>query len=199
MGRIPAHNERLSGVGHTTRAVTDRIVRVWHAATPGNAEAGAQWYPAAGAFADALAAESGLSRPHVAAVVAHLSPRTTWERNMRGAASLLASGRAPGCLEANVERALVAIGSADPLGTINGPKTGAFAANILGDYERVTVDVWAARIALGVRDDAERVLSRVGVYPALEYAYRLAAARVGVSPATMQATTWVVARNGRAD
>jgi hypothetical protein len=36
------------------------------------------------------------------------------------------------------------------------------------------------------------------VYPAIEHAYRVAAERVGVDPTTMQATTWVVARNGRA-
>jgi hypothetical protein len=62
----------------------------------------------------------------------------------------------------------------------------------------VTVDVWAVRVALGTRPDAEQCLTRVGVYDALEHCYRLAAQRAGVDPTTMQATTWIVARNGRA-
>jgi hypothetical protein len=62
----------------------------------------------------------------------------------------------------------------------------------------VTVDVWAARVAFGPRDDAEQVLSRVGVYDAVERAYQIAAQRLGVDPVTVQATTWIVARGGRA-
>lgn len=199
MAKTLTHNERLQTIGETTRAVTDRIVAMWKQAEPADVEAGAQWYPKAGAFVDALAASSGLTRYHVAAVVAHLSPRTTWKRNLEGATALLTTGSAPGCIGANVERARRAIDAAEPLKTINGPKTQAFAANILGDHDRATVDVWAVRIALGERDDAEQVLSRVGMYAAIEYAYQLAAARVGVSTATVQAVTWVVARGGRAD
>ena len=45
--------------------------------------------------------------------------------------------------------------------------------------------------------DPEKALSRVGVYDAIEHSYRLAAARLGVDPVTVQATTWIVARNGR--
>lgn len=194
-----SHNERLQTIGETTRSVVDRIVRTWQLATPGDIEAGAQWYPNAGAFVDALAARTGLSRYHVAAVVAHLSPRTSWQRNKDGATSLLTTGGAPGCIGSNIERARQAIDAAEPLKTINGPKTQAFAANILGDHEWATVDVWAVRVASGDRDDAEQILARVGMYAAFEYAYQLAAARVGVSTATMQAVVWVVARGGRAD
>jgi hypothetical protein len=60
------------------------------------------------------------------------------------------------------------------------------------------VDVWAARVAFGGRLDAAVILYRRGMYDAVERAYRLAAAQAGVPPATMQATTWVVARRGRA-
>lgn len=199
------HTERLATIGETTRTVADRIMAVWDRATAADIEAGAQWYPKAGAFVDALAAKVNatrvepLSREHVAAVVAHLSPRTSWKRNLEGAEALLMTGRAPGCIGANVDRALAALADPEPLKTFNGPKTAAFVHNILGDEERVTVDVWAVRIALGDRADAEQILSRVGVYAALEYAYQLAARRAGVAPSTMQAATWVVARGGRAD
>jgi hypothetical protein len=193
-----SHNERLQTIGESTRKVVDRIVATWNRATAVDVDKGTRWYDEGESLVDDLAAEHRLSRETVAAVIAQLSPRTTWGRNVEGARKLLATGEAPGCLGANVARALVALESADPLATLNGPKVSRFARNLLGDRYAVTVDVWAARVALGDQGDGERVLDRVGVYPAIEHAYRVAAERVGVDPTTMQATTWVVARNGRA-
>jgi hypothetical protein len=137
---------------------------------------------------------------HAAAVIAQLSPRTPWARNVAGAYGLLLSGTAPHCMANNVARAKVAAAAADPLATLKGPKVSAFAANILGDTDRVTVDVWALRVALGGDSeiDPESAISKAGVYDAIAHCYRLAARRVGVDPAVMQAVTWIVARNGRA-
>jgi hypothetical protein len=191
-------NERLGTIGESTRSVARRIVDTWERATPADCEAGARWYGDGEALIDELAAVSGRSREAVAAVVAHLSPRTTWQRNCEGARALLATGEAPGCIGANVDRAKRALLADDPMSTLNGPKTARFARNLLGDREAVTVDVWAVRVALGSRDDAEQLLARVGIYGAIEHGYRVAARRVGVDPTTMQATTWIVARNGRA-
>jgi hypothetical protein len=175
-----------------------RILATWHRATPADVEAGATWYADAGHHVDTLASLGGISREHAASVISHLSPRTPWSRNVAGAYALVTTGDAPGCLRANVARARAALASDTPFETFGGPKTRRFARNVAGDRAAVTVDVWAVRVALGTRPDAEQCLSRVGVYDALEHAYRLAAQRVGVDPTTMQATTWIVARNGRA-
>ena len=183
--------------GTTVRACTDRIVRTWGRATADDMTAGAAWYPAAGELARDLATRGGHTLETAAAVIAHLSPRTPWGRNVAGAAVMLLTGEDPtGHLGDNVRRARRALESTDPLSTLRTHKVRSFAANILGDRDAVTVDVWAMRVALGTVDD--RALRRVGTYDALAHAYRLAAARVGTDPATMQATTWVVARNGRA-
>lgn len=181
----------------STTAYVDNILAVWDRATPAVREAGATWYGEAREAALTLAAQSGRSLDCAAAVIAHMSPRTTWARNVAGAAAVLLTGEAPGCIGANVARALAAVESDDPLSTINGPKTRAFAANILGDTDAVTVDVWALRIATGTHTADEKILSRKGGYATVAAAYREAAALVGVSPATMQAATWIVARNGR--
>jgi hypothetical protein len=175
----------------------DNILSTWDRTTAAQREAGATWYGEAREAAAVLAGQSRRPLDVVAAVIAHLSPRTTWSRNLAGAASLLLTGTAPGCIGANVARAQAAIDAADPLSTINGPKTRAFAANILGDTDAVTVDVWALRIATGTHTVDEKILSRKGGYAAVAAAYREAADLVGVSPATMQAATWIVARNGR--
>lgn len=194
-----AHNDALRKLGTSTRATVDRILAVFDRATVSDVEAGASWYADAGSIADMLAPRAG-SREHAAAVIAHLSPRTTWSRNVAGAVSLLTDGSTAGCIGANVDRARGALASPDPLATLNGPKTRRFALNILGDRDAVTVDVWAARVAFGDRvPDPETALRRTGVYDAIEHAYRLAAARRGVDPTTMQATSWIVARNGRAN
>lgn len=195
---IMSHNERLQQIGETTRKVVDRIVDTWKRATPADMDAGVGWYGDGEALVDELSATHNVSRETVAAVIAHLSPRTTWKRNTEGARALLADGVAPGCLGANADRALSAVESDDPMGTLNGPKTSRFARNLLGDREAVTVDVWALRVALGDRDDAEDILRRAGFYLAIEHAYRVAARRIGTDPVTVQATTWIVARNGRA-
>lgn len=188
-----SHAEALSRIDLNLETVVRRIVRVFDKATPSDIEAGARWYDEAGDLVAELAARAG-SLEHAAAVVSHLSPRTPWTRNVEGAIELIITGKAPGCLGANIERALVALKSDDPMSTLKGPKTSRFARNMLGDREAVTVDVWAARVA----EVDEALLGRKGVYQAIEHAYRLAARRRGVDPATMQATTWVIVRNGRA-
>lgn len=184
--------------GITLETVVSRILRTFDAATASDIESGANWYNEAGTLAENMgAAHFSGDTLKAAAVLSALSPRTTWARNVAGAAALLCGGpdaaRRLGCIGANVDRAVrcMEVGI-DGIG--NGPKTRAFALNISGDREAVTVDVWAARVA----DLDETLLSRVGAYDAIAHAYRLAARRRGVDPATMQATTWIVARNGRA-
>jgi hypothetical protein len=183
------------------RACVARILAVWHAADDAERVAGAAWYLEAGEHASTLAERHGTTREHAAAVLAHLSPRTFWARNVAAAYSLYADGTAAHCITRNVENARVAMGSTHPLATFSpaAKKTRAFAANILGDEHRVTVDVWAVRIALGNHTKrnnpiSDAPLGRVGVYEAIERAYQVAAERAGVAPAVMQATTWVVVR-----
>jgi hypothetical protein len=197
-----SHTDTLRHVANTsTRAMVDRIVATYERATDADIANGAAWYGDGEQIIETLAAQTGHSREHVAAVVSHLSPRTMWGRNVYGATMLVTTGTAPTCIRDNVDRARRALQSADPLDTF-GPKahkTARFARNLLGDRSVVTVDVWAARIAFGPNAtvDPERALKRAGVYAAVEHAYILAGKRLGVDPVTVQATTWVVIRNGR--
>lgn len=179
--------------GVSLETIVRRILRTFDAASKSDVEHGARWYDEAGELAIELAARHGYSVEQTAAVIAALSPRTTWSRNVAGAVLLLADDEIlPGLIGRNVETAREA--QSHGFDALNGPKTSRFARNIAGDRESVTVDVWAARVA----DLDEDLLTRKGAYDAVEHAYRLAARRRGVDPATMQATTWIVARNGRA-
>lgn len=197
------HTRNLQRAGlPTLDTLVRRITRVFDRATASDVEAGATWYSEAEELAFHLGRNSGFGKSAAAAVISHLSPRTTWARNRSGAISLMIYGeRYDGIIGANFERARRALDvaaerpyGADLDDTFGGDKTRAFYRNILGDTDAVTVDVWAARVA-GID---ENLLKRVGVYDAVAEAYRIAARAAGVEPATMQATTWVVARNGRA-
>jgi hypothetical protein len=194
------HDETLrQRAGISQRAVVARILKVWAAADDTVREDGAQWYLTNGREIEQIAQDSGVRRETAAAVVAHLSPRMRWERNLLGAAELCNHDNVlPGFMGREVAGARSAMAAEYPLDTLRGPKTSAFARNLLGDEEAVTVDVWAVRVALGGdREDLDRVLNRKGVYDAIAHCYRLAARRAGVTPPTMQATTWLmVARNG---
>lgn len=190
-----SHDETMRKVfGITLETVVRRILATWDRASKSDVESGARWYDEAGDLATRLAAEHGHDVETVAGVIAALSPRTPWSRNVAGAVALLADPTDPPTylISRNVATAqAILTGEIDGP---TGPKTSAFARNIAGDRETVTVDVWACRVA-SLDEDA---LSRKGAYDAVAHAYRLAARRRGVDPATMQATTWVVARNGRA-
>jgi len=196
MTTLAQHDARLSKAGlPTVETLTRRILATFARATASDIEAGSTWYDEARELAVSLAHSVGTDVEHAAAVISHLSPRTTWTRNVTGATALLTNDvRADGIIGANFDRARASLDADDVESTFGGPKTLRFYRNITGDAESVTVDVWAARVA-GV-DESQ--LSRVVVYDAVEVAYQRAARRVGVEPATMQATTWIVARGGRA-
>lgn len=179
-------------------ACVRRILATFDRATPAMVAAGATWYPDAYGVCASIAAGTHHDVDTVARVLAQLSPRTPWARNVAGAAHMMATDgdRMPGILSANHARALDTLRKGAPL---NGPKVRSFHANIMGDHEAVTIDVWAARTALGTTmAPADLILDRSGVYGALAHAYRVAASKRGVSPATLQAVAWIVARNGRA-
>lgn len=186
---------RCFGVSYST--IVRRILKVWDRANESDIESGAHWYDEAGTLAANMAGahlDGDIER--AAAVIAALSPRTTWARNVAGAAAFFVGGpimaRRVGCMTRNVETARQAkLHGFDALG---GPKTNAFARNIAGDREAVTVDVWACRVASVDEDN----LGRKGAYDVMVAAYRAAARQRAVDPAMMQATTWIVARGGRA-
>ena len=96
---------------------------------------------------------------------------------------------APEILPLGRERAGAIAAGARPLDVLGGDKTRAFYRAITGDREAVTVDVWAARAALG--DWISLTPKRYGRISA---AYKAAARRLGEDPRTVQATVWLVAR-----
>lgn len=170
---------------------------------------GRAWYPSAGATITALADWSGLPADRLAAIVAALSPRNPWRWNVQDAAAIAYAAMhglpCPTVSTFNVNRDRAwafATGTSDWLGSA--PKVRAFVANMTGDVDAVTVDVWAVRVAthgerVNIRSDAD--------YRTIADAYRMAARMAGETPRDIQAITWLVgqadglgsARHGRPD
>lgn len=181
--------------GTSTRACADRIEATYLMANRSQREEGCAWYVNALSLALLISAAHDLTIEQSAGLIAQLSPRLSWSRNVT-AAHLVASGETsvPGVLGRNIKSAIVTMNSDDPASTINGPKTSAFYRNILGDLNAVTIDVWAARTALGIFEGTEVYLKRVGVYDAIAHAYKVAAIRLRMHPAHVQAVCWIVER-----
>lgn len=174
----------------------DRLLENYSSATSDQIAAGRSWYLNALAQAEAIASETGHSVPTVVATIAHLSPRMFWHKNVEFAHKLLKDGHlTSGVMQRSLNGAKRAISSSDPLSTLSGPKTTAFAHNLMGDHSKVTIDVWAVRAALG--DDDSFDLRKKGAYEAMANVYSEAATKLNLKPAELQAIAWVVER-GRA-
>jgi hypothetical protein len=172
------------------------LCRVYARATAEQIQAGGEWYAnAAAVLAAFLDVWTGTQ---AAAVCAVLSPRVAWKENITGVRKMhkAARERLRVCptvagTRRNVERAWT-IAQAGDTSLVSGPKVSSFYANLCGDYNRVTIDIWAARAA-GVSDSVMSHLDRRR-YTALVTAYRLAAMDCGHTPAQFQAIVWTVTR-----
>lgn len=144
----------------------------------------------------------GLRHRTTAAIVAVLSPRMKWEKNLEAARAVIAAAasgapmEAPqgvGAFSSNVRKAeRVALG-ADPDGVLSGPKVRAFWRALDGDPEAVVVDVWMARaLTAGERDEPKSD----GDYREMSRAVAAVAPEWEVSPAECQAVAWTVVRRG---
>lgn len=184
-----AHDATLARIGTTFATVTNSIESVLLEASPATIRDGVDWYPSAADVCQDIARRHGLPLEAVGGIVAALSPRTPWARNLEGAESCARGSLTGGFLSRSVNAANAIREGAPVTDILHGPKTLAFARNIIGDMGPVTVDVWAWRVAMG--DDANvSLLGRKGVYDALSAAYWIVGNRYGMNGCEVQAATW---------
>jgi hypothetical protein len=157
--------------------------------------AGRAWYESAKAECQSIADEFGLSLRRVIWIVAVLSPRLNWAWNVSAARAIItgATSTPKGCFGANVSkaRAIRDASEAEFDAILRGPKVRAFAANILGDPNTVTIDTWAWRIWAC---DLFTTPNSIRNHDEIAADYRAAAAEIGLAPNQFQAATWVAAR-----
>lgn len=170
------------------RHMRDRLLSIFDAAESDVREAGRLWYPGAENVIADLSREFQLGRPRVAAIVAVLSPRQRWRKNIEGARHVLEgeAWRAPGYAE-NRAKAEALIAGAPLEQIIGGEKVTSFWANLIGSRTAVTVDVWAQRAALGYYHRHQPKRNR---YTRLVAIYRAAAEAAGETPREFQSIIW---------
>ena len=144
--------------------IADRLVRMHDRCTDSEIDAGVAWYHRAKDVVEGLAKDYGLSTANVAAVIAALSPNVRWSTNVNAARTILDAWYngddeppVPG-YPANRTKAwkILQTGNTDHL---SGPKVEAFAANLRGDLQYVTIDMWAMR-AIGGGDTPKNKTSK---------------------------------------
>lgn len=174
----------------------ENVRRIFDLATPEDIEGGVGWYPLAARIVRAIADWAGMAPDRTAAIMAALSPRNPWKWNAQDTAAfawaIAHDLPMPSATTFMVNRVNAwRLGSGAEAWRTAAPKVRSFVANIMGDLDAVTVDVWAARVAtLGVYG-GESI--PVGQYRAIATAYRRVAADVELAPRDLQATTWIVA------
>lgn len=174
---------------------TRRVMTVYRHADATHIADGLAWYD--NAHAEAVKLDPARPR-RAAGVIAALSPRTAWPRNLELARQAYANGRATGTMRMCTAAADQILDGADPLDVLRGPKVCAFFTLIdnPGDPETVCVDRHAIDVAVGRRmDDRLRScwypLERRGLYALFADRYRRAARLTRMRPAQVQAITWL--------
>ena len=171
---------------------------------------GAAWYPVAHSIALELAERYGITECHAIGVIAALSPRNKWERNVHDAEALIAAFMAAGAEQAqltkvctfgaNKAKAIRILQQFDPTADevraiLSGPKLKEFFSCILGQHSEVCIDGHAYCIWNGGRTSLKDVPA-IGVKLRREIKadYIKAAESLGITPAAVQAITWVAWR-----
>lgn len=171
---------------------------------------GANWYESAHKIALNLADNYGLTLQTAAGVIAALSPRNKWSRNVIDAENLIETFvRDPDSavnikvctFNKNKEKALKILRNNQDFftdnirGILSGPKLNEFFNCILGVEDDVCIDGHAYCIFNGSRTSLKDVPSiGVKLRKEIKSDFRKAAAKFNISAAEMQAITWVTWR-----
>ena len=186
------------------------IQAIYQLATATERANGAAWYPVAHCVALELADRYEVSECQAIGVIAALSPRNKWERNVHDAEALIAAFKAGGAEQArltkvctfssNKEKAIRVLLTIDPTADevraiLSGPKLKEFFTCILGLHGEVCIDGHAFCIWAGERTGLKDVPSiGVKLRRQIKADYAFAARDLDISPAALQAITWVAWR-----
>lgn len=151
---------------------------------------GWRWYTDARALVQGLATVYNKRDETVAGVIAALSQREQWTRNVRRAEAALRAGEATGGMLQSRIKANRILAGEHPRKVLSGPKTRAFYRALLGDDNAVVIDTWMCRVYGHHEKPTPKQYKRLA-----QRVRREARAR-GIPPAVWQAIQWVEVRRG---
>lgn len=191
-----------------TRSRAKVIIAVYNLATITDKNQGLNWYSRALDFADNLGEVYNINYATIVGVIAALSPRNRWERNMQDAETMVKAAANGGTFDdlMNLKVCTFKSGKSkaariltdkitnknELLDILNGPKLQEFFNCILGDSDDVCIDGHAYSVWLGDRITLANVPS-IGkkLRQTIKADYKKAAAIIGIEPYELQAITWV--------
>lgn len=174
----------------TAESIRANYVHLIESATVSDAVNAGNWYSEAQAIAMQLSIRYDVTLEVAASVIAAFSPRTRWAQNVLNAEAFLNCDKVP-ALGNNIRMAERALEFG--FDALKGQKTNAFARNIAGDMDKVTIDVWMIRAAGYDRLDANK-----SMYALMSDVVVELAAFYNVAPAQLQALIWIVIRGNHA-
>lgn len=187
------------------------VVAEYHKALTAGFAGAATWYEEANAAAVNISRSTGIAVATIVAVIAALSPRNKWGRNLTDAAAMAAAYVAGGTsaasevkvctFNANKRKALAILAGASPDDVLSDSKgrvrkTLTFHRNILSPEAsgrvEVTIDGHALAIMLGERITLDKVppIASEKRWQYCQRVYLEAARRLGVRPSALQSVTW---------
>jgi len=184
------------------------ITAVYNLATVSDRNQGLNWYARALTFAVQLSDIYDIETTTIVAVIASLSPRNRWERNMQDAELMVKVCANGGTFEDLMQlkvctfktgkaKAAAILANkisdrADLLAILKGPKLCEFFNCILGDVDDVCIDGHAYSIWVGDRITLANVPS-IGkkLRETIKSDYQQAAKNLGLKSHELQAITWV--------
>lgn len=179
-------------------------IRTWYRqSTRLEFDEGRAWYDDAYKVCVNIASDYNMGIDTVVGVLAALSPRNHWERNVADCEALCKwyrttmggiRGESPkvATFDCNKRTALRILDGVRPLDALHGRKVRSFYLCITGDPEEVCVDTWAIRAATNGKVSA---VANDGQYRKVQEAYRAVAKEFGLKPYELQAIVWVTIRN----
>ena len=186
------------------------IQAVYQLATAVEQADGTAWYPIAHCAALSLADAYEVTECQAIGIIAALSPRNRWERNVADAEALIAAYVAGGSAQAletkvctfgaNKLKAISILEVIDPTSDevraiLSGPKLQEFYTCILGQHSEVCIDGHAYCIWAGGRTSLADVPSiGVKLRRQIKADYVAVADELGLTPSALQAITWVAWR-----
>ena len=189
---------------------TQNIEAIYRLATATEKADGQAWYPVAHCVALDLADRYEVTECQAIGVIAALSPRNKWDRNVHDAEALIAAYVAAGpeqaqltkvcTFGANKAKAIRILETVDPTADevraiLSGPKLQEFFSCILGHRYEVCIDGHAYCIWNGGRTSLKDVPAiGVKLRRQIKSDYVKVADSLGVAPAAVQAITWVAWR-----
>lgn len=168
------------------------IMQAYNQASHRDIAEGLEWYAAAKHECYNLSRRNGISLDTAIAVVAALSPRVNWGRNVIAAQNLIRGIKGEG-FGANKDKAIRILEGEAPLDVLSGNKVVSFYQNISNPNNPVpvTIDRWALRVANDSGFTAKINTPTDKQYWQVASAYREVAAEVGLLANQVQAITWV--------